>query len=140
MPAGRPTKYDPRYCDEVIEFMGQGYSLTAFGGNILVAKSTLNLWMEEHPEFSEAVRVGQARRTQFLEQGLLETDSGARVSARTLALKNSAPDEWREKQHVEHSGSIASELKDDELNKAIKAGLAGLTAEERAELLGAGEG
>lgn len=137
MPAGRPTKYDPAYCDQLIAFMGEGYSLTAFAGEILVSRATINNWMEEHPEFLEATRIGQARRTRKLEEGLLETESGARVSARTLALKNSAPDEWREKQTVEHTGDAFANAE----TKELKAQLAALAADPalRALLDGGGD-
>jgi hypothetical protein len=45
--------------------MGQGFSLTAFAGSISVARSTINEWMAANPEFSEAARVGQAKRARW---------------------------------------------------------------------------
>lgn len=104
--AGRPTKYEPRFCDELIGFMGKGYSLTAFAGSIGVARSTINEWMAANPEFSEAARVGQAKRTMKLEEGLLSGDSGPKVTGHIFALKNADPDGWRDKQEVEHSGAL----------------------------------
>jgi len=103
-PPGRPSTYDPAYCEAVIDFMGQGYSLTAFAGHIKCARSTINEWMAAHPEFSEAVKIGQARRTASLEEGLLSSEVGPRVTARIFALKNAAPDEWRDKVTNEHTG------------------------------------
>jgi hypothetical protein len=135
MAGGRPTKYDPAYCDQVVEFMGEGYSLTAFAGEISVSRATINNWMDEHPEFLEATRVGQAKRTKCLEQGLLETESGARVSARTLALKNSAPDEWRDKQQVEHTGDAFKGNLDD-----LKRELAALVSDPAVRAVMKGEG
>ena len=46
-PFGRPTKYDPIYCDMVEEEMAKGFSLTAFAGIIGVARSIINEWMAE---------------------------------------------------------------------------------------------
>lgn len=106
MSAGRPTKYKPAYCNEAIETMGTGLSLTAFAGVIGVARSTINEWMGEHPEFSEAVKVGQAKRVQYLERTMLDGDAGPRVTARIFALKNADPEEWRDKREVEHSGGL----------------------------------
>ncbi len=106
MPAGRPTKFDPSYCDEMIEDGKLGYSLTAFAGKIGVARSTINQWGEDHPEFSEAIKRHAAARTRFLEGGLLSSESGSQVTSRIFALKNAAPEEWREKQEVAHSGEI----------------------------------
>jgi hypothetical protein len=102
---GRPTKYEERFCEAVIAFMGEGYSLTAFAGSIDVARSTINEWMGEHAEFSEAVKIGQAKRTAILEVGLLNGDSGPRVTSRIFALKNAAPDEWRDVSRQEQTGA-----------------------------------
>lgn len=104
--AGRPTKYDPRYCDEIVEDGEKGYSLTAFAGAIGVARSTINEWGASYPEFSEAIKRHAAARTRFLETGLLSSETGPQVTSRIFALKNAAPEEWREKQEVEHSGQI----------------------------------
>ena len=103
-PVGRPTKYDPAYCGQVIEFMSGGYSLTAFGGEILVARSTLNEWINNHPEFSEAVAIGQAKRTGTLEKTLLQGETGPKVTAHIFALKNADPLGWSEKVVTELSG------------------------------------
>jgi len=103
---GRPSKYDPAFCDDVINVMATGLSLTAFAGDIGVHRGTINEWMATHPEFSEAVRVAKAKRTASLEKGMLGAESGPAVTARMFALKNADPEEWREKQHVEHSGAV----------------------------------
>lgn len=108
-PVGRPTKYDPRYCDEVIAFMAEGFSLTAFAGSIRVSRSTIQEWIEAHPDFSSAVKVGHAARTAQLESTLLRAPDGPTVTSRIFALKNAAPEEWREKQEIQHGGSVRVE-------------------------------
>lgn len=105
-PGGRPSKYEERYCEEVMAFMGQGFSLTAFAGEIGVARSTINEWMGAHPEFSEAVKIGQAKRTGRLERTLLAGETGPKVTAHIFALKNADPEGWKDKQEVEHSGGV----------------------------------
>lgn len=102
MTAGRPSKYSKAYCEEVINTCATGLSLTAFAGDIGVARSTINKWMEEHPEFSEAVKVAKAKRTAALERSLLSAENGPTVTSRIFALKNADPDEWRDKVHQEH--------------------------------------
>ena len=105
MPAGRPSKYQPKYCDMVVEDMSRGMSLTAFAGLIGVDRSTIDTWREQFPEFHLACRKGQSVRTRYLEGGMLERDMpGPAVNARRFALANAAPEEWREKQQLEHSG------------------------------------
>lgn len=102
----RPTKFSEAYCNEVIETMATGLSLTAFAGDIGVARSTINEWIDAHPSFSEAVRVGKAKRTLALERGMLGAENGPAVTARMFALKNADPDEWRDKREVAHSGAV----------------------------------
>jgi len=107
MTAGRPTKYSDAYCNEVIQAGSQGLSLTAFAGVIGVSRDTISEWVKVHPEFSVACKVAQAKRTLFLETGMLAVEAtGPMVTARRFALANAAPEEWREKQEVAHSGSI----------------------------------
>lgn len=101
MPAGRPTDYDDAYCDQVVEVMGTGLSLTAFAGKIGHHRDTLNEWGRQHAEFSDAVKRGQAARTAYLEQGLLDAKDGPNVTSRIFALKNAAPDEWKDKREQE---------------------------------------
>lgn len=108
-PLGRPSKYEPRFCDEVVDFMGRGFSLTAFAGHISVARSTINEWMGEHAAFSEAVKIGQAKRTMKLEGTLLEGETGPKVTAHIFALKNADPEGWKDKQDIEHSGGLKVE-------------------------------
>lgn len=103
---GRPTKYEDRFVDELIAIMGKGYSLTAFAGSIGVARATINNWMAEHPEFLEATRVGQAKRTMALETTLLAGETGPKVTGHMFALKNADPEGWRDKQEIEHSGDV----------------------------------
>lgn len=110
MGAGRPTKYEPRFCEMLLEDAEKGLSLTAFAGLIRVARSTINEWMDAHPEFSEAVKQHAAIRTRVLEDGLLGADVGPRVTARIFALKNAAPEEWKDKSQAELTGANGAPL------------------------------
>lgn len=106
MAGGRPTKYEQRYCDEVVEHMTDGASLTSFAAEIDVARSTINVWMEENPEFSEAVKRGKAKCAAWWEkQGRLGATGGAQVNPTLVifGLKNMAGEDWREKQEIDHT-------------------------------------
>lgn len=111
-PEGRPSKYKPAYCNEVVEHMAQGASLTSFAGEIGVARSTINQWMEDHSEFSEAVRVGKAKCAAWWEKaGRQIVMGGGGPGAATLAvfgIKNMAPEDWRDKQEHDHTSSDGS--------------------------------
>ena len=111
---GRPSKYDPAFVERVIEFMDEGYSLTAFAGEIGVARSTINEWMGVHDDFSEAVKIGKAKRGRFWEGRLVEMskiggEKGA-VTAAIFGAKNADPEEWRDRQEVQHSGRVVSAI------------------------------
>ena len=53
-PVGRPTKYKPEYCEQLVEHMSKGFSYTTFGAVIDVSLECLYEWERVHPEFSEA--------------------------------------------------------------------------------------
>ena len=110
MGAGRPSDYDPAYCQVVVDIMATGLSLTAAAGEIGVTRQTLNNWAHEFPEFFDAVCLGKAKRTLALERGMLGAENGPAVTARMFALKNADPDEWREKQSIEHSGGVSVQI------------------------------
>ena len=108
---GRPTKYRREYCKAIVDYMSEGYSKTAFAGHILVSRDVLLDWTNAHQEFREAVRIGEAARTRFLEYRLLNTDVGPRVTAAMLALKNACPAEWRDKHDVRVAGEDGGPVK-----------------------------
>jgi hypothetical protein len=93
--AAPPGVYDMRYNDEVVAFMGRGYSLTAFAGEIGVSRSTLDHWVADHPTFARAVERGQARRARVLEDRLLAASDRTAFGLHMEALKTAAPDDWR---------------------------------------------
>lgn len=107
----RPTKYDPAYCGEAIEFLADGYSIAAFAGKIGVTRSTVYEWIDQHPEFSDAIKIGQAKAVLWWEKvnrSFALTGEG-NATAIVFGLKNRAADEWRDKVETEHSGSLTVE-------------------------------
>lgn len=110
MAAGRPTKYDPKYCDEIITFLEEGYSVTAWAGSIRVARSTVYKWAEEHPEFSDALNIAQAVSALWWEDRLRENaEKGeGNATAAIFGLKNRAADDWRDKRELDNTSSDGS--------------------------------
>ena len=105
---GRGSKYDDEFAALAYEVMSRGLSKTAAAGAIGIARSTFAEWEKDHPRFSDAVKKGEAARTLHLEQDLLEAPDGPTVTSRIFALKNAAPDEWRDKQAHEHTSPDGS--------------------------------
>jgi hypothetical protein len=101
---GRPSKYRETYCNEVIQHMADGASLTSFAAEIGVARSTINEWMDEHPEFSEACARAKAKCAAWWERAgrqiILAGGNGAQASLVTFGMKNMGRDDWQEKHLV----------------------------------------
>lgn len=124
MTIGRPSKYSEAYCNEVIEFLAGGHSVTAFAGHIGVARSTVFKWAEEIPEFSDALKVGQAKATALWETILVKVarDGGGNATAAIFGLKNRASEDWADKIVNEHAGTMTVEhidLSDQEAARRI---------------------
>lgn len=119
MPAGRPSKYSDAYCNEVIEFLAGGHSVTAFAGHIGVSRSTVFKWADEHEEFSDALKVGQAKATALWEDVLLKVarDGGGNATAAIFGLKNRASEDWSDKVISEHSGPNGGPIETRELSE-----------------------
>lgn len=60
-PVGRPTKYDPAFCEMAIEFMAEGYSKEALAGHLQISEDTLYEWIKVHKDFSEAIKIASKR-------------------------------------------------------------------------------
>ncbi len=108
--------------------MSEGASIASFAAEIGVARSSINEWMDQHPDFSEAVKIAKAKCAAWWERTgrELAVNGGGNATLVIFGLKNMAGEEWREKQEIEHSGTVKhaiSDLSDEEL-AAIAAGKA----------------
>lgn len=65
---GRPTKYKPQYCEEMLEMARTGRGPTAFAAQIGVARSSLYEWAKDNKAFSDALE----RSKQLVEEYLVE--------------------------------------------------------------------
>ena len=109
---GRPTDYDPAHCEAAIAFLSEGYSTTALAGELGVSRSTLYRWADAHEDFRDALKGGQAGSALWWEGKLREIaqKGGApgQATAVIFALKNRAPEDWRERSEVDHSSKDGS--------------------------------
>lgn len=101
---GRPTKYDPAYCDMIVEHMTDGASMTSFAAMIDVSRSTINEWGKNYPEFSEAIKRAKAKCAAWWEGLAREGAMGGEVNPTLIifGLKNMSPEEWKDKQEINH--------------------------------------
>ena len=104
---GRPSAYDPKFADEVISFMADGYSIAGFAGHIGGSRSTVYKWADESEEFSDALKIAQAKAALWWERQartIAATGEG-NASVTIFGLKNRVADEWRDKREVEVEAS-----------------------------------
>lgn len=108
MPAGRPSKYDPAFCEVAEETLQQGYSEAVLAGELGVCVDTITEWKNVHPEFSASIKIGRAKGAKVWEdrlKALAEKNEG-NATAVIFGLKNRQPTEWRDKTETEHSGGL----------------------------------
>jgi hypothetical protein len=108
MPLGRPTKYQPAYCEAVIAHCKDGASLTSFAADIGVARSTINEWIANHPEFSEAAARAKAVCAAWWERAARANAVRGEGNATlcVFGLKNMGADDWSDTHELKHSGAV----------------------------------
>jgi hypothetical protein len=68
---GRPSDYDPIYCQMLIDHMSEGYSFESFAGKIGVCEKTLYNWEKEFSEFLHSKNIGKSKsRLVWEEKGI----------------------------------------------------------------------
>lgn len=102
---GRPSKYDPKFCDVVIACGEEGDTLAAMAEACNVHRETINDWIAAHPDFSDAVKLGlQKAQVWWEKQGRIATfggKEGFNATAFIFNMKNRFKEDWRDK--VDHS-------------------------------------
>lgn len=125
MAGGRPTIYEQRFCDLLIDHMEKGFSYESFAGLVGVSKQTIYDWEKANPEFLDSKKIGVEKSRLFWEtqgiEGIYTTETfeqdenGSRSTKRALNspvwifnMKNRFKDEWKDKQETELSGSVGT--------------------------------
>lgn len=107
MPGGRPSGYDPAYCERVIELGRAGYSIVEMAAEIGVHRETLEEnWPAAHEEFSEAFTrarlLSQAWWERQGRENLKESGFQSALYSRSMAAR--FPRDWREVKGTELTG------------------------------------
>jgi hypothetical protein len=103
MPGGRPTKYNPEYCETTIEFLAQGKSVTQLSAHLGVSKKTIYNWSNENEEFLHALTRGQELSEAFWETELVDMMRDRDVNAPLVKLYFANRFGWSDKQNVDHT-------------------------------------
>lgn len=137
---GRPSKYETDVKDKLILVQGwarDGLTNEQIAHNLGIAVKTLYEWQGKYCEFSNALKKGKEVVDLEVENSLLKRAMGYRydeihyengvevkritkevqpdTTAAIFWLKNRKPGQWRDKQDVEHSGSLVIFKGDNDL-------------------------
>ena len=109
--AGRPTKYDPSYCDDIIEFCKDGSSISSFAASIGVSRSTITEWASVDSEFSAAVKAAKTAVAAWYDKAArkIAMDGGGNATICIFGLKNFDEEDFRDKVETHFSGHVKTE-------------------------------
>lgn len=110
---GRPSEYEPSYCEKVIELGKEGASVVEMACEIGVSRNTLETnWTEAHPEFLEAFIYAKQLSQVWWERagrtGMLHKSIDGGIWSRSMAAR--FPADWREVKGTELSGPGGSPI------------------------------
>lgn len=130
MPAGRPSEYDPAFCDRVIALGREGKSKAAMAADIGVSRQTIDTWAKTHAEFLDAIThallLSQVWWENAGQKGLTADKFNASVWSRSMAAR--FPEDWRENNRHEHTGRDGGPIQHVDLSKVSDADLDRLEA------------
>lgn len=64
-PMGRPSKYKPEFCQEIVPHLGSGGSVEGFCAKHKVHKDTFYSWLEAHQEFNDAFIEAKQKQLEY---------------------------------------------------------------------------
>jgi len=115
-PVGRPSLYNPAYCEQVIEQGKLGKSTEAIGAILGVGTATLYRWRDENPEFREALDLAKEFELQWWEDiaqlHMIENKESDRINASIWSRSMAArfPKKYREQVKQEITGADGAPL------------------------------
>lgn len=131
--SGRPSSYRAEYAEQAEKLCLLGATDAEMAGFFGVVEATINNWKNDHPEFLESLKSGKvladanvAHRLYCRAMGyehesvkiVADANTGKELTvpftehyppdttAGIFWLKNRRPTEWRDKQAIEHSGTV----------------------------------
>jgi hypothetical protein len=131
---GRPSLYMTKHADQAYKLCLLGATDAEMADIFEVSESTLNLWKQQHPEFSESITRGKAVADSNVAEKLYQRACGYShpavkifmpqgaakpvyaeytenyppdTQAASLWLRNRQPKKWRDKQDIENKTTIS---------------------------------
>ena len=108
---GRPTKYKPEMCDQVIKLMGQGASLIEVAAELGVSHETVHDWKRvDSPQyieaFSDAIKAGVRLSHAWWERNGRINLENKDFSATLWYMNMKNRFGWRDKHDIDMTGSF----------------------------------
>jgi len=115
---GRPSKYKPEYCQDIIDYFSTPYMdqeghaapppyFMNFALSIGINMDTLTEWRNKHDDFSAAYSIAKEKQLQFIMNNALLGGYNASFAWRTLMNLHG----WREKQDIDNKITLPPGLK-----------------------------
>ena len=109
MPAGRPTSYDPSFCDRAIDLLKVGASIEELSLEFDVDYSTVYQWMEDNPEFSQAVKKGREfSKAWWMRRGRIDLEND-KFSPTLWYMNMKNRFGWADKKEVQNTVTVTHE-------------------------------
>lgn len=110
-PVGRPSLYDPKYCEEVVALGKIGKSVEAIGAILGVGTKTLYNWRDQHEDFLHALDMAKEFELQWWEDiaqtHMIENKESDKINATIWSRSMAArfPKKYREQVKQEITGA-----------------------------------
>lgn len=115
MATGRPTKYNPAFCNIIIKMMKKGHSKQGVAGKLGISRDTLYEWCRRYPEFSDTIKVGEMMSYAYWEdlgmKAMMGKVKGFRPSLWIFTMK--ARFGWRDNSPVKSTEDMADIIEGD---------------------------
>lgn len=124
-PMGRPSKYDPKYCQLAIELGKKGKSTESIGATIGVGTATMYRWREEFPDFREALELAKEYELDWWEEiaqsHMIEEKDAPKLNASIWSRSMAArfPKKYRESTKHELTGADGAPLEFVKIERVI---------------------
>jgi hypothetical protein len=115
-PVGRPSAYDPAFCEKAIELGKLGKSVEAISSILEVGTTTMYRWREEFPEFRAALEIAKDHELRWWEEQaqayMVESKDGDRLNSSIWSRSMAArfPKKYRESTKQEITGAEGAPL------------------------------
>lgn len=115
-PVGRPSLYDPAYCDKVVELGKLGKSVEQIASHLNLSLRVMYLWRDTHEEFMHALEDAKQHEQAWWEEQaqayMVENKESDRLNASLWSRSMAArfPKKYRESVKQEITGADGAPL------------------------------